>query len=88
MSTGEKHVSTIVGEVVSNKMQKSIIVLIERKVRHPKYGKYITRSSRICAHDENNQSKIGDIVRVKETKPYSKTKTWVLDEILESNKEQ
>ena len=67
-----------VGEVVSDKMDKSIVVLIERRVKHPVYGKYITRSSKVHAHDANNECNEGDAVTIKEVRPISKTKTWAL----------
>lgn len=66
------------GKVVSDKMNKTITVLIERRVKHPVYGKIITRSSKIHAHDENNECKIGDVVTIGETRPLSKTKSWAL----------
>ena len=71
-----KHVLS--GEVVSVKMDKTIIVLMERKVKHPVYGKYIKRSSKFFVHDESKKSKLGDVVRFKACRPYSKNKTWVL----------
>lgn len=74
----------LVGEVVSNKMQKTISVLVYRQVRHTKYGKYLRMSSVFKAHDETNKAKIGDTVRITETKPLSKTKRWTLTEIVES----
>lgn len=73
-----------IGKVVSTKMDKSIVVLVERKVKHPKYGKFITRSTKLHAHDENNQCAVGDIVKIRESRPISKTKTWQLVEILKS----
>ncbi|HDZ10556.1 30S ribosomal protein S17 [Pseudohongiella sp.] len=66
------------GKVVSSKMDKSIVVLVERRVKHPVYGKFITRSSKLHAHDANNECKEGDKVTVKEVRPMSKTKTWSL----------
>jgi small subunit ribosomal protein S17 len=66
------------GVVVSSKMEKSIVVVVERRVKHPVYGKYITRSSKLHAHDANNECKEGDKVTVKEVRPMSKTKTWSL----------
>ena len=66
------------GRVVSDKMDKTITVLIERRVKHPMYGKYLTRSSKVHAHDENNECRIGDLVTVRETRPLSRTKTWTL----------
>ena len=84
MSAAEKSARTATGKVVSNKMDKTITVLIERRVKHPVYGKYITRSSKIHAHDESNQCGIGDTVTVAETRPISKSKTWNLVEVVES----
>jgi small subunit ribosomal protein S17 len=78
MSEVAKSARTATGKVVSDKMDKTITVLIERRVKHPMYGKYITRSSKVHAHDENNECKIGDVVTVCETRPVSKLKTWVL----------
>jgi small subunit ribosomal protein S17 len=75
-----------IGVVVSNKMQKSIIVLIERREMHPKYGKFVKRTSRFAAHDENNDCNIGDTVRIAETRPLSKNKCWRLVEIIERAK--
>jgi small subunit ribosomal protein S17 len=69
---------TATGRVVSNKMDKTVTVLIERRVKHPVYGKYITRSSKIHAHDANNECGIGDRVVVEETRPISKSKSWKL----------
>ena len=73
-----------VGTVVSNKMDKTITVLIERREKHAVYGKYITRSSKIHAHDEENQCGIGDTVTVSESRPISKSKTWKLLEVVTS----
>ena len=75
--------SLLTGRVVSNKMDKSITVLIERLVRHPLYGKQLRRSTKIKAHDENNVCQQGDLVRIKETRPISKTKSWTLVEVVE-----
>ncbi|WP_296404733.1 30S ribosomal protein S17 [Psychrobacter sp.] len=77
-------VGIVTGKVVSNKMDKSITVLIERKVRHPLYGKQIRRSTKIKAHDENNVCKEGDVVRIVETRPISKTKSWKLVDVVET----
>ena len=74
----ESNVRTVTGKVVSDKMDKSITVLVERRVKHPVYGKYLSRSTKIHAHDENNECKAGDVVTIKETKPFSKTKSWAL----------
>ena len=84
MSGAEKRARVATGKVVSNKMDKTITVLVERRVKHPVYGKYITRSSKIHAHDEDNQCGIGDTVMVAESRPISKSKTWKLLEIVES----
>jgi small subunit ribosomal protein S17 len=74
----EKSARTISGKVVSNKMDKSITVLIERREKHPVYGKYVSKSSKVHAHDENNACNIGDVVTVQQVRPISKTKTWKL----------
>ena len=76
--------SVLTGRVVSNKMDKSITVLIERLVRHPLYGKQLRRSTKIKAHDENNVCQQGDLVRIKETRPISKTKAWTLVDVVET----
>jgi small subunit ribosomal protein S17 len=69
---------TLSGRVISNKMEKSIVVLIERKVPHKVYGKFVTRSTKLHAHDENNACTEGDLVTIAECRPLSKTKTWTL----------
>lgn len=74
------------GIVVSNKMEKSIVVEVQRRVKHPKYGKFVSRSSRFMAHDEKNESNPGDTVRIMETRPLSKNKCWRLVEIIERAK--
>ena len=76
--------SVLTGRVVSDKMDKSITVLIERLVRHPLYGKQLRRSTKIKAHDEENVCQQGDLVRIKETRPISKTKSWTLVEVVET----
>ena len=78
MSGAEKATRVATGRVVSDKMDKTITVLIERRVKHPVYGKFITRSSKIHAHDENNECSTGDVVTVQETRPLSKSKSWML----------
>ena len=75
-----------IGVVVSNKMQKSIVVEIERREKHPIYGKFIKKTSRFMAHDEKNDCNIGDTVRIMETRPLSKRKCWRLVEIIERAK--
>jgi len=83
MSESAEKIRTINGRVVSNKMDKTITVLVERLVKHPVYGKYIKRSSKLFAHDEQNQCQEGDIVSVTSCRPISKNKTWKLVEIVE-----
>ena len=73
----------IIGRVVSNKMDKTVTVLVERKVRHPLYGKFVKRSTKLHVHDESNQCGEGDVVMVEECRPLSKTKCWRLVEVLE-----
>ena len=75
-----------IGVVVSNKMDKSIVILVERKVKHPKYGKFVKKSSKFMAHDEKNEAGMGDTVRIMETRPLSKNKCWRLVEIVEKAK--
>ena len=84
MSEVKKRTRTLTGKVVSNKMDKSITVLVERRVKHPVYGKYMTKSSKVHAHDEKNECNVGDVVSLSESKPISKTKTWQLVSILEN----
>ena len=81
--TDEKRVRTLQGKVVSDKMDKIITVAVERRVKHPVYGKYITRTTKVHAHDEENQCKAGDTVIVRESRPLSKNKSWTLEEIVE-----
>ncbi len=75
---------TLVGRVVSNKMSKTVTVLIERKVRHPVYGKYVTRSTRLHAHDESNRISEGDLVEIAESRPLSRTKTWTVLRVVQA----
>ena len=79
----EKKVRTLTGKVVSNKMDKSIKVLIERKVKHPLYGKFIKKSTKVLAHDEENNCAIGDLVIIAESRPLSKNKSWTLQTVVE-----
>jgi small subunit ribosomal protein S17 len=74
---------TVVGKVISNKMNKTIVVQIERKVKDPLYGKYMKRFSKMYAHDNENACSIGDLVMIQQSKPISKTKNWVLVEVME-----
>jgi small subunit ribosomal protein S17 len=75
---------TLVGRVVSNKMDKTVTVLVERKVKHPVYGKYVVRSTKLHAHDETNQINEGDMVEIAETRPMSRTKTWAVLRVVQS----
>lgn len=77
---------TRTGVVVSNKMDKSISILVERRLRHPIYGKFVKKTTKFMAHDETNDAKEGDLVRIMETRPLSKKKRWRLVEILERAK--
>lgn len=83
MSEQTKTPRKVVGRVVSNKMDKTITVLVERRVKHPVYGKYVRRSTKLHAHDETNQCQEGDLVAIAEGRPLSKTKVWTLVEVLE-----
>jgi small subunit ribosomal protein S17 len=83
MSEEMKTNRTLDGRVISNKMDKTVTVLVERRVKHPLYGKFMLRSTKIHAHDEDNACSEGDVVRVEQCRPLSKTKTWRLLEILE-----
>ena len=75
-----------IGRVVSNKMEKSCVVAVERKVKHPKYGKFMKKTTKLMVHDEINECGIGDTIRVMETRPLSKNKRWRLVEIIEKAK--
>ncbi|MEN9290299.1 MAG: hypothetical protein RIT34_774 [Bacteroidota bacterium] len=75
-----------IGVVTSDKMEKSIVVSVERKVKHPKYGKFVKKTTRFVAHDENNDCHVGDTVRIMETRPLSKSKNWRMVEIVERAK--
>ena len=83
MSASDKIERTLTGRVVSNKMDKSVTVKIERLVKHPVYGKYIRRSTKLHVHDENNQCEEGDLVTIRQCRPISKTKSWTLVEVVE-----
>lgn len=76
----------LVGVVTSNKMEKSITITVERRIKHPIYGKFVKKSNKFMAHDEKNECNIGDVVRLMETRPLSKSKRWRLIEILERAK--
>ncbi len=77
---------SITGQVVSNKMDKTIVVMGERRVKHPLYGKFIRRSTKYHAHDVNNECNIGDTVTIKECRPMSKTKSWTLVKVVDKTK--
>jgi small subunit ribosomal protein S17 len=83
MSESTEVTRTVTGRVVSNKMDKTVTVLIERKVKHPIYGKYIRRSSKLHVHDEQNACQEGDTVTIEQCRPISKTKAWRLVDIIE-----
>ena len=74
---------TLIGRVVSDKMEKTVTVLVERKVKHPMYGKVMVRSKKYHAHNEGNAAKAGDLVEIIETRPVSRTKTWAVTSVLE-----
>ncbi|MBV9575185.1 MAG: 30S ribosomal protein S17 [Gammaproteobacteria bacterium] len=88
--TSEELISqrSAIGRVVSNKMNKTIVVQIERKVKHPLYGKYIRRFSKMYAHDEDNTCQIGDLVLIQQSRPLSKIKRWILVEVLKREEQQ
>jgi len=87
VTTIERNLRKIrVGVVSSNKMDKSIVVKVERKVKHPLYGKFVKKSTKFHAHDEKNECSIGDTVKIMETRPISKTKRWRLVEVVEKVK--
>ncbi|QBQ54668.1 30S ribosomal protein S17 [Nitrosococcus wardiae] len=83
MSDQEKSLRTVIGRVVSDKMDKTITVLVERRVAHPLYKKYVKRFTKLHAHDEKNECRVGDVVAITATRPLSKTKTWKLVNVLE-----
>lgn len=83
MSEENKIKRTQQGRVVSNKMDKTVTVLLERRVKHPLYGKFIKRSTKVHAHDESNECQEGDLVKIIESRPFSKSKAWNVLEIIE-----
>jgi len=87
MNSEQKSIKTLTGSVVSNKMNKTIAVLVQRTVKHPLYEKYLRRSSKILAHDENNECNEGDIVTITTCRPLSKKKAWKLLRIVEKAQE-
>ena len=80
-------IATLVGRVVSDKMNKTVTVLVERRVKHPLYGKIVTRSKKYHAHDEKNEFHEGDVVLIEETRPLSRTKTWKVVQLVEKARE-
>ena len=82
----KKVVRSLTGTVVSDKMDKTVTVLVERRVKHPIYGKILRRSKKFHAHDENNEFKTGDTVVISESRPLSKTKSWVVTQLLEKSR--
>ena len=76
-------IRSVQGKVVSDKMEKSFVVAIERKVKHPLYGKFIRRTTKLHVHDENNEAKLGDVVEIRECRPLSKTNSWTLVRVVE-----
>ena len=81
MSESKKVVRTVSGTVVSTRMDKSITVMVERRIKHPIYGKYVKRSNKLHAHDPQNECQEGDLVTIEETRPISKTKSWKLTSV-------
>ena len=86
-TTNIKTQRTLTGRVVSNKMDKTVTVLVERKVKHPMYGKVMTRSKKYHAHDEKNEFREGDLVEIVECRPFSKTKAWRVTRLLEKSRD-
>ncbi len=82
MTNNETNAKTVIGKIVSDKMQKTIVVMVERSVKHPKYGKIMRRRTKLHAHDENQIGKIGNVVKIRESRPLSKMKSWVLVEVI------
>ena len=88
MSEEAKVQRTVIGRVVSDKMDKTVSVAIERQIKHPTYGKYIRRTTKVLAHDESNDCKAGDRVAISECRPVSKNKSWKVVDIVERSSEQ
>jgi small subunit ribosomal protein S17 len=86
--TQQSNARKLTGRVVSDKMNKTVTVLVERKVKHPLYGKFVRRSKKYHAHDENNEFHPGDLVLIEETRPLSRTKTWKVVQLVEKAKEE
>ena len=81
----KKNIKEFVGKVVSNKMDKTVVVAVERKFPHPLYGKQVKKTKKFYAHDEENKCKEGDIVKIRETRPLSKLKRWIVVEIIQTS---
>ena len=86
--TQQSNARKLTGRVVSDKMNKTVTVLVERKVKHPLYGKFVSRSKKYHAHDENNEFHPGDLVLIEETRPLSRTKTWKVVKLVEKAREE
>lgn len=84
MAEAQNTARTVAGKVISDKMDKTVTVLIERRVQHPIYGKFLKRTTKIKAHDETNECKMGDTVSIQECRPLSKSKSWIVASIIES----
>ena len=82
MTNNDSNARTLIGKIVSDKMQKTVVVMVERTVKHPKYGKFLRRRTKLHAHDENQIGKIGNTVRISEVRPISKLKCWKLVEVI------
>ena len=84
VSVAQKSARSLIGKVVSDKMNKTIVVMVQRRVKHPLYGKYMTKSTKLKVHDAEELAKEGDTVSIQESKPISKLKTWTLSKVLET----
>ncbi|MEO1766385.1 30S ribosomal protein S17 [Thiobacter aerophilum] len=87
MTDAPKNRRTLTGRVVSDKMDKTVTVLVERQVKHPMYGKVVRRSKKYHAHDENNEYHVGDVVEIQESAPIAKTKAWRVTRLIEKGRE-
>ena len=87
MSNESSKTHTMTGRVISNKMQDTVVILVERYVQHPFYGKFMSRSTKLHVHDAGNTCQLGDVVAVKECRPLSKTKRWILVEVIERSEQ-
>ena len=87
MSKENKKIRTLLGRVVSDRMDKTAVVLLERQIKHPLYGKYIRRSTKLHVHDENNECVVGDEISIRECRPVSKNKSWQLVEVVKRSED-